>query len=67
MFIVTGLGNYKLAKNKVYYGTKIEKNRAADKSKLLLFEVNLDYNTWENVGYLVQKEPTKPQNPNFRK
>lgn len=59
--------NYQLAKNKVYYGTKIEKNRAADKSKLLLFEVNLDYNTWENVGYLVQKELTKPQKPNFRK
>lgn len=41
---------------KVYYGAKIDKNRAADKSKLLLFEVNLDYNTWENVGVLLQKK-----------
>lgn len=45
-----------LDKNKVYYGTKIDKNRAADKSKLLLFEVDLNLNTWKNVGYLQRKE-----------
>lgn len=42
--------------NKVYYGSKIDKNRAADKSKLLLFEVNLDLNTWNNVGVLLKKK-----------
>lgn len=41
--------------NLTYYGTKIDKNRAADKSKLLIFEVNLDYNIWKNVGYLIKK------------
>jgi len=40
---------------KTYYGAKIDKNRAADKSKLLLFEVNLDYNIWNNVGVLMKK------------
>ena len=45
-----------LNKNKTYYGCKIDKNRAADKSKLLLFEVDLDYNIWNNVGILLQKE-----------
>lgn len=53
-------GGYRsLDPNKVYYGAKIEKNRAADKSKLLLFEVDLDYNTWNNVGILLKKDKTK--------
>lgn len=65
----TGWGkqNQPLDKKKIYYGTKVDKNRAADKSKMLLFEVNLDYNTWNNVGYLVQKEISKPQDPKQRK
>lgn len=62
-----GDGNRQLDKNKVYYGTKIDKNRSADKSKLMLFEVNLDYNTWNNVGYLIQKEVTKPTTPDKKK
>lgn len=62
-----GDGNRQLDKNKVYYGTKIDKNRSADKSKLMLFEVNLDYNTWNNVGYLIQKEVTKPTAPDKKK
>lgn len=45
--------------DKVYYGTKIEKNRAADKSKLLLFEVDLNYNTWYNVGVLLKRDKRK--------
>lgn len=53
-------GGYRsLDPNKVYYGSKIDKNRAADKSKLLLFEVNLDYNTWENIGVLLKRDKTK--------
>lgn len=47
--------SYTLDKDKVYYGVKIDKNRAADKSKLLLFEVDLNYNIWQNVGYLAKK------------
>ena len=41
--------------NRVYYGAKIDKNRAADKSKLLLFEVDLNTNIWNNVGVLIKK------------
>ena len=52
-------GHCSLDPNKIYYGAKIDKNRAADKSKLLLFEVNLDYNTWENIGVLLKKEKKK--------
>lgn len=44
---------------KIYYGSKIDKNRAADKSKLLLFEVNLDLNTWDNVGVLLKRDKRK--------
>lgn len=63
---IAGITKQSLDKNKVYYGTKIDKNRAADKSKMLLFEVNLDYNTWDNIGYLYQKEITKPQQADKR-
>ncbi len=63
------LGNieHELNENKVYYGAKIDKNRAADKSKLLLFEVDLNYNTWVNVGFLIQREASKPQAPDAKK
>ena len=64
---LSGSVRQKLDKNKVYYGSKIDKNRAADKSKLLLWEVNLDYNTWENIGYLYQKNPTKPTDTSKRR
>lgn len=45
-----------LDKNKVYFAMKIDKNRGGNKSLIPLFELNLDYNTWVEVGYLVKKE-----------
>lgn len=40
---------------KQYFGIKIDKNRAGSKDKIMLFEINLDYNTWVNIGYLIKK------------
>lgn len=37
-----------------YLAVKIDKNRAGNKDKIILFEINLDYNTWRNVGWLVK-------------
>lgn len=39
-----------------YLAVKIDKNRAGNKDKIILFEINLDLNTWNNVGYLVKKK-----------
>lgn len=49
----------KLDKNKTYYGVKVEKNRGGNKASLMLFDVNLDYNTWENVGALIRNPDAK--------
>lgn len=40
---------------KTYFGIKVDKNRAADKDKVMLFEINLNYNTWDNIGYLIKR------------
>jgi len=42
--------------NKIYYGVKVDKNRGGNKSSIMLFNVNLDYNTWENIGVLVKAD-----------
>lgn len=39
---------------KDYFAIKIDKNRAGRKDRVMLFEINLDYNTWENIGYLTE-------------
>lgn len=44
---------------KRYLATKIDKNRAGSKDKIILFEINLDLNTWVNVGYLVRANNKK--------
>ena len=41
---------------KEYLAIKIDKNRAGSKDKIILFEINLDFNTWDNIGYLIKKE-----------
>lgn len=41
--------------SKTYFAIKIDKNRSGSKDKIMLFEINLDYNTWYNVGYLIKK------------
>ena len=54
-----------LDSNRTYYGVKVDKNRGGNKSALMLFDVDLDYNTWENVGALIKntnyKEGKKKQ------
>lgn len=49
-------GIRELDRNKVYYAAKIEKNRGGAKDVILLYEVNLDLNTWIEVGFLVPSE-----------
>jgi hypothetical protein len=41
---------------KFYFGLKIDKNRLSERNRVLLFDYNLNYNTWENVGMLVKKQ-----------
>ena len=54
-----------LDSNRTYYGVKVDKNRGGNKSALMLFDVDLDYNTWENIGALIKntnyKEGKKKQ------
>lgn len=53
-------GTYELDKNKTYYGQKIAKNRGTGKGTVLVTEVNLDRNTWYEVGFLTKV--FKPKN-----
>lgn len=41
--------------SKTYYGWKIDKNRGGDKDLIPLIEVDLNYNTWYEIGYLIKK------------
>ena len=41
---------------KKYFSLRIDKNRLAEKDKILLFHYDLNYNFWENVGLLVKKK-----------
>lgn len=38
-----------------YFAIKVDKNRGGNKDFIPLFEINLDYNLWNEVGYLVKK------------
>ena len=40
---------------KQYFAIKADKNRAGDKDKIMAFEINLNYNIWDNVGYIIKK------------
>lgn len=40
---------------KRYFAIKIDKNRLGDKDKIMLFDYNLDYNVWNQVGYIAKK------------
>lgn len=44
---------------KTYFGIKIDKNRSGNKDKLMAFVIDLDLNTWDNVGYFIKKKITK--------
>ncbi|MED1863354.1 DnaB-like helicase C-terminal domain-containing protein [Fictibacillus nanhaiensis] len=56
-------GEYPLDQNKMYYGTKVEKNRGGAKGLIVLYEVDLDMNTWVEAGYLkiVKKDKKKKE------
>ena len=41
--------------NTKYYACVVDKNRAGSKPRLL-YRVNLDYNTWEEMGYVRFKQ-----------
>lgn len=47
---------YDLDPKKKYFGLKPDKNRLGSKDGIMLFEYNLDYNVWNNVGQIVKKE-----------
>lgn len=40
---------------KFYFGVKIDKNRLGERNKVLLFEYNLNFNIWKNIGILKKK------------
>lgn len=40
--------------SKKYFAIKPEKNRGGSKSVMPLFEYDLDYNVWDEVGYLIK-------------
>lgn len=45
----------RLDPNKHYLAVKIDKNRAGSKDKVMLFEIDLNFNTWKNVGWLEKR------------
>lgn len=45
-----------LQQNKRYFAIRVDKNRGGNKDFLPLFEINLDYNLWVEVGYLIKKK-----------
>ena len=47
---------HNLNPKKRYFGLRIDKNRLSEKDKIMLFEYDLNLNTWENVGLLIKKQ-----------
>lgn len=41
--------------SKQYFAIKADKNRDGDKDKIMAFEIDLNYNIWDNIGYLIKK------------
>lgn len=41
---------------KFYFGIKIDKNRLGERNKVLLFEYNLNFNEWKNIGLLQKRK-----------
>lgn len=44
-----------LDSNKKYFGQFIDKNRLGERNKVLLYEYDLNLNTWNNIGLLIKK------------
>lgn len=45
-----------LDRSKTYFAIKVDKNRSGNKDKIMAFVIDLDYNTWECIGYFVKKK-----------
>ena len=41
---------------KQYFCIKPDKNRSGSKDKIMLFEIDLNYNIWKNIGYIIKKQ-----------
>jgi len=50
-----GWGEHPLDNNKMYYGLKVDKNRAGSKGSVIAYEVDLNLNVWNEVGFLKRK------------
>lgn len=48
-----------LDENKQYFAIRADKNRAGDKNKIMAFEIDLNYNIWDNIGYFIKNPKTK--------
>ena len=44
-----------LNEEKFYFGIKIDKNRLGERNKVLLFQYNLNFNEWKNIGLLYKR------------
>lgn len=42
--------------NKQYFAIKADKNRDGDKDKVMAFVIDLNFNIWDNIGYLIKKQ-----------
>lgn len=52
-------GEMPLQNNKLYYGLKLDKNRAGTKGQVLCHEVDLDLNVWKECGLLLKNKKEK--------
>jgi hypothetical protein len=48
--------------NKQYFAIKADKNRDGDKDKIMAFVIDLNYNIWDNIGYLIKKQKDTEKN-----
>lgn len=48
-----------LDKDKTYYATKVEKNRGGEKDVIVVYEVDLNLNTWDELGFLEKVKTEK--------
>lgn len=53
--------------SKTYYGVKTDKNRGGNKEGIALYEVNLDYNIWKNIGILIKSSTWNTETNNYKK
>ena len=59
-------GEIPLDRNKTYYGKRFAKSRTGGKGKVTVSEVNLDKNTWIEVGLLTKKGKANDSKPKQR-